>query len=219
MRRPCAERVTAVHRSFLAAQWPEVHLPGTTWGQRREKEKGNPCPQPNPRRRFPQNSLVQIGVRGIKTCNSDRQTTKLTGQRREYRYEYRRFRRQVRPHPSRTSGTGAGGRQPLLSAAGAVCAGKCSSTQTETAAHRVHPSLCHGGARNAERKGIRAVAAGGARVYATTRRDGRPFDRLRAGSRPSSGAKLRSRELFDRYGSTTETNPQKIGPAFFPSRN
>src|SRR6202166_3672052 len=28
MRGSCAERVTTVHRSLLAAQWPEVHLPG-----------------------------------------------------------------------------------------------------------------------------------------------------------------------------------------------
>src|SRR5208337_4257821 len=130
MRRPRAERVTLVHRSFLAAQWPEVHLPGTTWGQRREKEK--PCPQPNLRYRFSQNPLVQKGERGTKTCNIDRPTTKLTGHSREHRNEYRPFRRQLRSYTSRTPGTGPGGRQPLLSAAGAVCAGECSSAQTET---------------------------------------------------------------------------------------
>src|ERR1039458_10507875 len=46
---------------------------------------------------------------------------------REHRNEYRAFRRQLRPHTSRTSGPGPGGRQPLLSAAGAVCVGGCSS--------------------------------------------------------------------------------------------
>src|ERR1039458_1636596 len=30
MRLPRAERVTSVHRGFLAAQWPEVHRPGRT---------------------------------------------------------------------------------------------------------------------------------------------------------------------------------------------
>ena len=53
MRRPRAQRVTLVHRSFLAAQWPEVHLPGQC---RRKTE--TPCPQPNLRCRFAQNSLV-----------------------------------------------------------------------------------------------------------------------------------------------------------------
>jgi len=30
MRGARAERVTTVHRIFLAAQWPEIHLPGVS---------------------------------------------------------------------------------------------------------------------------------------------------------------------------------------------
>src|SRR6267143_7158512 len=85
--------------------------------------------------------------------------------RGEYRNEYRPFRRQLRPHTSRTPDTGPDGRQPVLSAASAICAGEYSSAQTETTTHSVHPSLCHGGARNARRAGIRSVVAGGAGVY------------------------------------------------------
>src|ERR1700678_1215378 len=51
------------------------------------------------------------------------------------------------------------GRRPFLTAASAVCPGQCSSAQTKTAAHSVHPSLCHGSACNSGRAGIRAVVA------------------------------------------------------------
>src|ERR1019366_10051665 len=48
MRLPRAERVTSVHRGFLAAQWPEVHQPG-----RAEVQPSAARPRPPGRARYP----------------------------------------------------------------------------------------------------------------------------------------------------------------------
>src|SRR4029077_12821187 len=103
---------------------------------------------------------------GLATVTGNNETSGASLEHREeYRNEYRPLRRQLRPHTSRTPDTGPGGRQPVLSAAGAVCGGECSSAQTETSSHSVHPWIGHGGAANAGGKGVRAVASGGASFY------------------------------------------------------
>src|SRR5208282_758937 len=186
MRRPRAERVTTVHRIFLAAQWPEVHYPPSEqhWEKRKRLLHSLTADAVFRKTRwYKKTSGEHNRATGLVNapCNNGWQATKLTGRcvenqvvqavkdragriERETRNEYRPFRRQLRPHTSRTPGTGRGRRQSLRSAAGAVCGGECSSAQTESAAHRVHPSLRHGGAGDARRTEIRAVAAGGARV-------------------------------------------------------
>src|SRR5208282_5702503 len=141
MRRPRAERVTTVHRIFLAAQWPEVHYPPSEqhWEKRKRLLHSLTADAVFRKTRwYKKTSGEHNRATGLVNapCNNGWQATKLTGRcsenqvvrvvrdrageiERETRNEYRPFRRQLRPHTSRTPGTGRGRRQPLRSAGGA----------------------------------------------------------------------------------------------------